>query len=170
LDKSPEEEFTILMNEDASIQKPQETPAVVSSGAAFRARTGLLITILGFIVFLIGAKPEWLGLDRSPVVGFVQVTVFSIGLAIICVGGYMGLSGLWMGKEKTIPAEIGPRLISTGFVVALFAGMADIFGLGSHPLPGVPVFGHLQSLGVQIGLIVIALGFLMMVPFHLHRK
>ena len=52
-----------------------------------RIRIGLFITITGFFIFIVGAKPGWLGWDRSPVVGFVQIAVFLVGLSIICMGG-----------------------------------------------------------------------------------
>lgn len=135
-----------------------------------RVRTGLLVTLFGLFVFLVGAKPGWFGWDRSPVVGFVQIAVFLIGLALICLGGYAGLLALWKGFERSIAADIGLRLVSTGYVIAIFAGMADIFGLGSHGLPQVPYFGPLQATGVLIGEIVIALGFLLMVPFRADQQ
>jgi len=55
--------------------------------------------------------------------------------------------------------------VSTGFVVALFSGMADVFGIGSHPLPGTPIFGVWQARGMEIGLALIAIGFVMMYPY-----
>jgi hypothetical protein len=154
-------------NNSQNIQEAINVRVLVASG---RVRFGLFLTTLGFIVFVIGAKPEWLNLDRSPVVGFVQIAVFLVGLAIISIGGYVGLTALWHGDEKSILAEIGMRLVSTGYVIAVFAGMADVFGLGSHPLPGVPFFGHLQSIGVQLGEAIIAAGFLLLIPYHSHIK
>ncbi|MBN1305822.1 MAG: hypothetical protein JXA13_15400 [Anaerolineales bacterium] len=136
----------------------------------FRVRTGLFVTTLGFVVFIIGAKPEWFNLDRSPVVGFVQIAVFLIGLALLCVGGYLGLVVLWAGGQRSILADIGLRLVTTGYVVAVFAGMADVFGMGSHPLPSVPYFGPWQAGGVVIGQSVIALGFLMLIPYKRKQK
>jgi hypothetical protein len=59
------------------------------------------------------------------------------------------------------------RLVATGFVIAVFAGMADVFGFGSHPLPEVPYFGAWQARGVEIGEVIIAIGFLLMIPFRL---
>ncbi|PWH17884.1 MAG: hypothetical protein DDG60_01470 [Anaerolineae bacterium] len=129
-----------------------------------RVYFGLLIAVLGFIVFLFGAKPDWFGQDRSPVVGFVQITVFLIGLAFICLGGYLGLAALWAGQEKSIAADIGLRLISTGYVIAVFTGMADIFGATIADTPKVPFFGPWQAVGVQIGMGLIALGMILVVP------
>lgn len=129
-----------------------------------RVYFGLLIAALGFLVFLFGAKPEWFGQDRSPVVGFVQITVFLIGLAFLCLGGYISLAALWNGREKTIAADIGLRLISTGYVIAVFTGMADIFGATIADTPKVPYFGPWQAAGVQIGMALIALGMILVVP------
>ena len=133
-----------------------------------RIRFCLITVSLGLYVFVVGAKPAWFGWDRSPVVGFIQIAVFLIGLAMICTGGYVGLIALWGKEQRSIVADIGLRLISTGYVIAVFAGMADVFGMGSQPLPGVPYFGPWQSAGVLIGQVMIAIGFLMMVPYHLH--
>jgi len=122
------------------------------------------------LVFLVGAKPEWFNLDRSPVVGFVQIAVFLIGLALICVGGYIGLAALWGKGQRSIAADIGLRLISTGYVISVFTGMADIFGMGTQPLPAVPFFGPWQARGVELGQLFIAVGFLMMIPFRASQK
>ena len=135
-----------------------------------RVRTGFLLTLFGLFVFMVGAKPAWFGWDRSPVVGFVQIVVFLLGLGLICLGGYVGLLALWRGRERSIAADIGLRLVSTGYIISVFAGMADIFGMGSHSLPQVPYFGPLQATGVLIGEIIIALGFLLMVPFGEHTE
>lgn len=130
-----------------------------------RIRTGLFITLAGFFIFIVGAKPDWLGWDRSPVVGFVQIAVFLVGLAVICLGGYIGLLALWRGGQRSIAADIGLRLVSTGYVISVFAGMADVFGMGTHPLPGVPFFGRVQATGVVLGEIVIGIGFLLLIPY-----
>ncbi len=135
-----------------------------------RIRLGLGLTLLGFFIFVAGAKPEWFGWDRSPVIGFVQITVFLIGLAVICVGGYIGLVALWGERQRSIAADFGLRLVSTGYLVAVFSGMADIFGLGSHPLPGIPYFGPWQATGVEIGLIVICIGFFLLIPMDQHTR
>jgi len=130
-----------------------------------RIRTGLFITLTGFFIFIVGAKPGWLGWDRSPVVGFVQIAVFLVGLAIICMGGYIGLLALWAGSQRSIAADIGLRLVSTGYVISVFAGMADVFGMGTHTLPEIPYFGPVQATGVVLGEIVIGVGFLLLIPY-----
>jgi hypothetical protein len=105
-------------------------------------------------------------MDRSPIIGFVQIAVFLIGLAIISIGGYISLSSLWSGQQTSIAADIGLRLVATGYVIAVFAGMADIFGFGSQPLPKLPYFGPWQARGVEVGQFLIALGFLLMIPYR----
>ncbi|MCK6585301.1 MAG: hypothetical protein L6Q49_19550 [Anaerolineales bacterium] len=131
-----------------------------------RIRLSLVIIFVGLFIFMVGAKPAYFGWDRSPVVGFVQIVVFLFGLAFICLGGYLGLHSLWWGIERTIVSDIGSRLVATGYVFSVFAGLADIVGMGSHPFPQVPYFGPWQAAGVMIGQGIIALGFLMMVPFR----
>ncbi|MBT3337466.1 MAG: hypothetical protein HN855_00585 [Anaerolineae bacterium] len=131
---------------------------------------GLVTTLLGLFVFTMGAKPEWFGVDRSPVVGFVQIAVFLVGLAIICIGGYVGLIALWGDDERSIAADIGLRLVSTGYVLSVFTGMADVFGMGTQPLPGIPFFGPLQAIGMEIGQGVILLGFLLTIPIKKLRQ
>jgi hypothetical protein len=129
-------------------------------------RMGLSLVILGLLIFVLGADPALFGLDRSPVTGFVQISVFLIGLAFICLGGYITLSSLWNGTQRSIGADIGLRLVATGYVISVACGMADVFGFGSHPFPKIPYFGPLQATGVMIGEAVIAFGFMLLIPRH----
>jgi hypothetical protein len=131
-----------------------------------RLRFGIILSLIGLLIFLVGAKPDILGLDRSPVIGFVQISVMLVGLAIICFGGYLTLISLWFKRTPSIAAEIGMRFIATGYVIAVISGMADIIGFGSHPFPFVvPYFGIWQARGVQIGEGIIAIGLLLMFPY-----
>lgn len=153
---------------------PASTPVQTSprpdDSVTPRIRVSLILVWIGLLVFAIGTKPNFFGLDRSPVIGFVQIVVFLLGLALICLGGYLGLHTLWWNRERTITSDIGSRLVATGFVFCTFAGLADIFGMGSHPFPQVPYFGEWQATGVLIGQGIIALGFLMMIPFQRKHK
>lgn len=127
---------------------------------------GLGITFLGFIVFLFGARPGLFGQDHSPVIGFVQLTVFTIGLGVICLGGYISLKGLWKNRPLSIGADIGARLVATGYVIAGFCAMADVFGFGSQVFPRIPFFGPMQAGGVILGETIVSIGFLLMIPFN----
>ncbi|MFC2028926.1 hypothetical protein ACFLTX_03260, partial [Chloroflexota bacterium] len=71
----------------------------------------------------------------------------------------------WNNHPRTIAADIGIRLVSTGYVIAVFSGMADVFGMGTQTLPTVPYFGQLQEIGVEIGEAAIALGFFLLFRF-----
>lgn len=145
---------------------PRQTEVLRIQPSRARLRTSLGTTLAGLFVLTVGAKPDWFHWDRSPVVGFVQIAVFLSGLGIICVGGYVGLLGLWKGRRRTLVADSGLRLVSTGYVISVFAGMADVFGMGSQPLPGLPYFGPWQATGVVVGEVLAAIGFLMMIPYR----
>ncbi len=135
-----------------------------ASGA--RMRVGLVVTLGGLFVFIVGAKPDWFGLSHSAGVGFVKISVFLLGLGIICLGGAIALLALWPESERSIFADIGMRLVATGYVISIFSGLADVVGFGSQPLPGTPYFGPIQAAGVFIGQVVIAVGFLMMIRYR----
>jgi hypothetical protein len=136
----------------------------------FKLRFGMVMLILGLLVFILGVQPQLFGLDRAPMIGFVQIAVFLVGLAMICLGGYITLNTLWNGTEKTIAADIGYRLVTTGYVIAVTCGMADVFGFGNQPFPAIPYFGPWQAIGVMIGEVVIAIGFLLLIPIPQKRK
>ena len=135
----------------------------------FRIRIGLVILLVGLVVFTLGTNPAVFGLDRSPVTGFISITVLLIGLALICIGGYIAINATWNGTQKTILADIGIRLVATGYVIAVASALADIFGIGSHPFPGIPSFGFVQVIGVILGEFTIALGFLLFLRYP-HRE
>lgn len=130
-----------------------------------RTQIGLGVTFFGLLVFVIGVKPGVIGQDRSPVMGFVQIAVFLIGMAFICLGGYVTLNTLWNGGEKSIAADFGFRFVATGYVICVTSGMADVFGLGNQPFPQIPYFGPWQASGVILGELIITLGFLLLIPW-----
>jgi hypothetical protein len=173
LEKAPGDHAAEMTDKKSELTreiKPSDITIPVFQLPRVRIRLSIIGIILGFLVVLIGAKPSWFGLDRSPVVGFIQIAVMLIGLAIICISGYAAIHALWRKQQPTIPADIGVRLVSTGYVITLFSGMADVLGVGSHPLPGLPVFGVWQARGMEIGLAIIAIGFIMMFPYKQKNK
>jgi hypothetical protein len=141
-----------------------QIPSPPTSSRRLRKRVGVGVALIGLLIFLLGARPGWFGLDRSQVIGFIQIEVFLAGLGLIALGGYFAMEGLWRDRQKLVVTEIGGRLIGTGYVIALTSGMADVFGLGTRPLPSVPFFGYWQGMGVLIGQIVMLVGFALMSP------
>ncbi len=131
-----------------------------------RINIGIGLTIAGFLVFILGADPGIVNLDRSPVVGFVQSATFSAGLAMLCLGGFIGLKSCQRaGHSQSLAQDIGLRLVATGYLIALVSGMADVFGFGTQAYPALPFFGPWQAAGVIVGEIIIAVGFLLYLPF-----
>lgn len=131
----------------------------------FSRRTGLILTGLGMAVFIIGAKPDWFGLNISESIGFAQIGVFSLGLVLLCIGATLALRSLWPPHWRSISADIGLRLAWSGLVLALISGMADILGLGTRPFySSFTFFGHWQARGVMAGEILMFIGFFMMIP------
>ncbi len=146
-----------------------DQPASRPKSVNLRLRASLGLVLSGLILYVLGVRPSLFGADLSPVVGFVQIAVFLVGLALICLGGIATMNSLWRilhpdESEKSIAADIGYRLVSTGYVISVVSGMADTFGFGSQPFPSLPHFGQWQSYGVMTGELVIAVGFLLMIP------
>lgn len=132
-----------------------------------RIKTGLIGTFIGFLVVVLGAKPDFFGMDRSPVIGFMQTSAFLVGLGIIGFSGYFCLMCFWPKGYTTITADFGIRILATGWLIAVFSGMADVFGFGSHPVTGLVFFGNIQAMGVEIGEMAMGLGLVMMImPPH----
>ncbi len=156
------------MTESKIIDSPP--PLQVSSLSKPRVQISLLLTLVGFILLAIGTKPSLFGWDRSPVVGFIQLAVFTIGLGIVCLGGYIGMTGFWKNGNRTISADIGVRMVATGYVVAAFSAMADVFGMGGQVYPRLIYFGPWQAFGVQFGEILITIGFVLLLPFQYRKK
>ena len=140
-------------------------PNLAGIPSRLRIRFGLVITVLGLLMFLLGARPSIIGLDSSPEVSFGQIAFTLVGLAIICLGGFFCLMTFWKNGSRTLAADIGSRLVATGYVVVFFAGMADIFGI-TQATTKTQYFGPWQAVGVQIGEAVIALGFVLLIPYR----
>ena len=126
---------------------------------------GLLIAALGFLIFILGVEPDLFRLNRSPVIGFAQITVLSFGLAIMCLGGYISLNASRpAAHERSLVEDVGLRLVATGYLVSFISALADVFGLGTQSWPALPFLGPSQAIGVMAGEILIAIGFIMFIP------
>jgi len=131
-----------------------------------RINIGLGIAFAGFLIFLLGADPDLVGLDRSLYIGFAQTATFSTGLAILCLGGYLSFKACQLADRiQSLAQDIGVRLVATGYLVSLISGMADVFGFGTQSWPSLPFFGPRQAAGVIAGEIIIAVGFILYMPF-----
>jgi uncharacterized membrane protein YeiB len=125
----------------------------------------LALDIFGLFLFLLGFQPWIFGLDRSPVIGYLQVVVYLSGLGLVVVSSF-ALEYLMRPPDQslTIREDVGARLSATGYVLVAVSCTADLIGLGSHPLPGSPHLGLLQSTGLILGLATILLGLAMYHP------
>jgi uncharacterized membrane protein YeiB len=125
----------------------------------------LTLDFSGLFLFLLGFQPWIFGLDRSPVIGYLQVVVYLSGLGLVVVSSF-ALEYLLRppGQVLTIREDVGARLAATGYILVAVACTADLIGLGSHPLPGSPHLGLLQSAGLMVGIAMILIGLAMYHP------
>jgi hypothetical protein len=124
---------------------------------AFWIRIWMSSVLAGLFLFVIGVNPNVISMDRSPVVGFVQVGVWLFGLALMFIGAYAALRILRNKRPLSLREEIGERLIATGYVVAAAASLADFIGIGSHEIPEL-IFGPIQIVGLVVGIVTALLG------------
>jgi len=130
---------------------------------AFWVRIWMSSVLVGLFLFVIGVNPDMISMDRSPVVGFVQVGVWLFGLALMFIGAYAALRILRNKRPLSLRAEIGERLIATGYVVAAAASLADFIGIGSHEIPEL-IFGPIQIIGLIVGIVTAVLGIVLYWP------
>jgi hypothetical protein len=123
----------------------------------------MTVVLLGLFIFLIGVRPNLIGMDRSPVVGFVQIGVWLTGLAILLLGAYATVRVVRNGLSTSLRADIGIRLIATGYVIAAVASLADFIGVGAQRMPEI-AFGPVQVIGLAIGVFVSLLGVILYWP------
>ncbi|MFP3852718.1 MAG: hypothetical protein ACLFWD_00340 [Anaerolineales bacterium] len=128
------------------------------------ARRWMTLALIGLLLFLIGLEPDFIGMDRSPVVGFVQIGVWLVGLALLLLGATLAVRVIRNGQATSLRADIGLRLIATGYVVAASASLADFISIGAHSMPFIH-FGPVQTLGLVVGIITSLLGVVLYWPF-----
>ena len=127
------------------------------------ARGWMTLVLIGLLIFMIGIYPNLIGMDRSPVVGFVQIGVWLLGLGLLLLGATMSVRVIRNGYPNSLKSEVGLRLIATGYVFAVAASFADFLGIGSHSLPGIS-YGPLQVVGLLIGVLISLLGVILYWP------
>jgi hypothetical protein len=121
--------------------------------------------LLGLFLFLLGVHPGLFGLDRSYVIGYLQTIVFLLGLGLVVLSTY-AMETLMRPTDQplSIREDIGVRLAATGYVFFAVSSASDLIGLGSHPPPGPPHMGILQSIGLFAGSLITVLGLVMYIP------
>ena len=127
------------------------------------ARRWTALAIIGVLVFVVGISPGLIGMDRSRVIGFIQMGVWLTGLGLVLLGAFLAVRVVRNGRPMSLRAEIGTRLIATGYVVSATATLADFLSIGSHRLPWV-YFGPLQVGGLVAGVVVGIIGVLLYWP------
>ncbi len=132
-------------------------------------RIWLSLTIAGVGAFAIGVEPDLIGMDRSPVVGFVQVGVWLSGLALALLSLYSAVRVIRNGQPNSLRADVGARLIATGYVLAAASSLADFISIGSHRLPDI-YFGPWQTAGLVLGVAISLLGVVFYWPWPQRRK
>ena len=136
-----------------------------TSRATLQVVLGIILSCLGMGLFLIGVSPAAFGVDRSPMLGTIQIAFLGVGLGLFSLGSCLSLLWLWKGRQLSISADFGWRLVATGYVVALWTGMADIWGFGTSEVSKTLCFGPWQERGVIFGEILIGVGLLLLVPW-----
>ena len=127
------------------------------------ARRWMTLALLGLFIFIVGTYPNIIGMDRSPVVGFVQIGVWRTGLAMLLVFTTSAVRVMRNGRENSLRTDIGLRLIATGYVFSLTASLADFMGIGSHSLPDI-YFGPVQTAGLTLGIVISLIGIILYWP------
>jgi hypothetical protein len=127
------------------------------------ARRWMTLVILGLLVFVIGINPDLIGMNRSRVIGFIQMGMWLSGLGVLLLGAVLTVRVVRNGRPMSLRAEVGTRLIATGYVISAAASLADFLAIGSHRLPWV-YLGPLQVAGLAGGVVVSLLGVLLYWP------
>jgi hypothetical protein len=122
------------------------------------------LVLLGLFVYFYG-KASWLSpLPQSLLAGPLEIAVILVGLGLVSLVGALGLTRLWKKQPKSFAYDVGVRLVATGCLMSFISALADYIGVGSHHK--LPYFGPLQTAGVILGEVIMAVGFLMMFPYQ----
>jgi hypothetical protein len=127
------------------------------------ARRWMTLVIIGLFIFILGVEPDLIGMDRSAVVGFVQIGVWLSGLALLLASAYAAVRVIRNSRPTSLRADIGVRLIGTGYVVAAAASLADFIGIGAQHMPAVS-FGPIQVVGLIVGVLLSLVGLILYFP------
>jgi hypothetical protein len=122
-----------------------------------------VLGLVGLGAFVIGVEPDLIGMNLTPHVGIVQMSTWLAGLAAMLIGGYAAVRIIRNGRPNSLRAEIGVRLIATGYVFSLVASLADYLGIGTQHFPNLS-FGRIQIIGLALGIVVSIVGLILYWP------
>ena len=122
-----------------------------------------VLAIGGVIAFIIGIDPGLIGMNITPGVGLAQMSVSMAGLALVLIGGYAAVRIVRNSRANSLRADIGVRLIATGYVFAVVASLADYLGIGTQRFPNLS-FGAVQVTGLVFGIAISLLGLILYWP------
>jgi len=123
----------------------------------------VLLALLGFFIYLFNKATRLQTQAHSLIAGHLEIFVLLFALALLGSAGVFGLSALWKNNPKSFAYDIGLRLVLIGELVGFISGLADYIGIGAHHQ--LPYFGPLQTAGIFLGEVLMAAGFLLMVPW-----
>ena len=120
----------------------------------------ITLAVLGILLCVISLAAEFLGIDRTPGFGMIQMFELLVGITFLTLALFIYLYKMGQNESRSLQADIGVRLAATGLVFAYIAGMADLFGIGTHPHPDFerPFVGWLQLGGLGVGILSILIG------------
>ncbi len=131
-----------------------------------RLHLSLSLAVGGAAAFVVGARPEWLGLAHSPEVGFLQIMFMVVGMGVFAGAAAATLRLTWRGEPWPLAAQIGVRILASGYVTLAASVMADVLGLGSQTWPKEAHFGAVQSYGMLVGEGMMLIGMALMLPYR----
>jgi hypothetical protein len=70
------------------------------------ARRWMTLVILGLFVFAVGINPDLIGMNRSRVIGFIQMGVWLSGLGLLLLGAFLSVRVVRNGRPMSLRAEI----------------------------------------------------------------
>jgi hypothetical protein len=127
-------------------------------------QVGIALATLGGVLALMGLFPGMTGVEPTAGMGVVQVFLVLAGYMLVILGGVIYVKfTFYAGVMINLIQQIGLRLGMTGLLFAALAGLADIFGFGSHIRgPGSDIYlGWLQAFGMIASFMISALGVLL---------
>ena len=127
-----------------------------------------LLVLLGFFVYWFNTATWHHTLGQSPLAGHLEVVILLVVITLIVIGGVFGVARLWKDQPKSFVYDIGLRLVAMGYSISILSGLADYIGIGAHHK--LPYFGPIQTTGVFLGEVVIAISFFLMLPWSKHAK